>query len=123
MKRSMPLIVSLLSALLLAVGLLAVDTAAQQKTLKDQLVGTWTFVSSTGKLPDGSSAWGANPTGLLIFTDNGRYSSIIVRSDLPKFAAKNRMQGTARRKQSCGARKHRHLWHIHSRRGEEELHR
>ena len=95
MKRSMPLIVSLLSALLLAVGLLAVDTAAQQKTLKDQLVGTWTFVSSTGKLPDGSSAWGANPTGLLIFTDNGRYSSIIVRSDLPKFAAKNRIQGTA----------------------------
>jgi Lipocalin-like domain len=85
---------SLLSTLLLAVGLLAGDASAQQKSLKDQLVGTWTFVSSTGKLPDGSPAWGANPTGLLIFTDNGRYSSIIVRSDLPKFAAKNRMQGT-----------------------------
>jgi hypothetical protein len=38
---------------------------------------------------------GANPKGLLIFADNGRYSSIIVRSDVPKFVSKNRVQGTA----------------------------
>jgi hypothetical protein len=68
--------------------------AAQQKSLKEQLVGTWTFVSTTGKLQDGSPTWGANPKGLLIFTDNGRYSSTIVRADVPKFAAKNRLQGT-----------------------------
>jgi hypothetical protein len=68
--------------------------AAQQKSLKEQLVGTWTFVSTTGKLADGSPTWGANPKGLLIFTDNGRYSSHIVRADVPKFAAKNRLQGT-----------------------------
>jgi Lipocalin-like domain len=37
---------------------------------------------------------GANPTGLLIFTNNGRYSSIIVRTDVPKFASKNRLQET-----------------------------
>ena len=36
-----------------------------------------------------------NPKGLLIFTDNGRYSSHIVRLDVPKFAAKDRLQGTA----------------------------
>ena len=94
MGRSMSFIVTALATLLLAVGLRAGDVGAQQKTLKEQLVGTWTFVSSTGKLADGSPAWGANPTGLLIFADNGRYSSIIARSDLPKFAAKNRMQGT-----------------------------
>ena len=82
------------SALLLATGLLAGYGAAQQKALKEQLVGTWTFVGSTGKNPDGSPIWGANPKGLLIFTDNGRYSSHIVRSDVPKFAAKNRLQGT-----------------------------
>jgi len=81
------------SALVLGTGLLA-NGAAQQKTLKDQLIGTWTFVGSTGKNPDGSPIWGANPKGLLIFTDNGRYSSHIVRSDVPKFAAKNRLQGT-----------------------------
>ena len=73
MKRSM-LIATGMSALLLTVGLLAADTAAQQKTLKEQLVGTWTFVGSTGKLADGSPVWGSNPTGLLIFTDNSRYS-------------------------------------------------
>ena len=67
---------------------------AQQKSLKDQLVGTWTVVSSTTKLPDGSLAWGANPKGLYIFTDNGRYSSHLLRSDRPKFASNNRATGT-----------------------------
>ena len=67
---------------------------ANAQTLKQQLVGTWTFVSSTTKLPNGSPAWGTNPKGLLIFTENGHFSSQIVRSDLPKFASKNRAQGT-----------------------------
>jgi Lipocalin-like domain len=82
------------ATILMVFGLFAASTA-QQKTLKDQLVGTWSFVSTTGKLPDGSATWGANPKGLLVFADNGRYSSIIVRSDVPKFASKNRVQGTA----------------------------
>ena len=82
-----------MSALLLVTGLFAGDAFAQ-KTLNEQLVGTWTFVGSTGKNSDGSLIWGANPKGLLIFTDNGRYSSHIVRADVPKFAAKNRLQGT-----------------------------
>ncbi len=92
MRRAFMVVV--MSALVIAVGLLTGDAVAQQKTIKEQLVGTWSFVSGTGKLADGSPAWGSNPKGLLIFTDNGRYSSIIVRSDLPKFASKNRMQGT-----------------------------
>jgi hypothetical protein len=83
-----------LASLFLVACLLAGDAGAQQKTLKEQLVGTWTFISTTGKLPDGSPTWGSNPKGLLVFTDNGRYSSHIVRADVPKFAAKNRLQGT-----------------------------
>jgi len=85
------------NAPLAAVFLLAFlpgEAVAQQKTLKEQLVGTWAFVSSTGKAPDGSPIWGANPRGLLIFTDNGRYSTHIVRADVPKFAANSRLQGT-----------------------------
>src|SRR4051812_20651977 len=80
-----------------ALGLIVLpgSTLAQQKTLKEQLVGTWTFVSSTGKLPDGSPVWGSNPRGLVIFTDNGRYSSQLLRSDRPKFASNNRLQGTS----------------------------
>ena len=92
MRRAIAIVA--MSALLPATGLFASDASAQQKTLKEQLVGTWTFVGSTGKNPDGSPIWGSNPKGLLIFTDNGRYSSHIVRTDVPKFAAKNRLQGT-----------------------------
>jgi hypothetical protein len=38
----------------LAVGLSASDSIAQQKSLKEQLVGTWTLVSSDQVRPDGS---------------------------------------------------------------------
>jgi Lipocalin-like domain len=85
----------LFATLCLGLGLLSGNAAAQQAELKRQLVGTWTFVSTSGKLPDGSPTWGADPKGLLIFTDNGYYASLIVRADVPKFAAKNRLQGTA----------------------------
>ena len=89
MKKSV-----MFATLCLGLGLLSDNTAAQQADLKRQLVGAWTFVSTTGKLPDGSPTWGADPKGLLIFTDNGHYASLIVRADVPKFAAKNRLQGT-----------------------------
>jgi hypothetical protein len=67
---------------------------SQRKSLKEQLVGTWAYVSSTAKLPDGSPLWGINPKGLMIFTEDGRFSWQLFRSDRPKFASKNRMQGT-----------------------------
>jgi len=69
--------------------------SAQQKSPKDQLVGAWTFVSGGAKLPDGSSAWGNSPKGLLIFMADGHYTSQLVRSDRPKFAANSRIKGTA----------------------------
>ena len=94
MNRFCTLILTTMWLLLLGAALPAGDALGQQKTLKEQLVGTWTVVSSTTKLPDGSPAWGANPKGLVIFTDNGRYSSHILRPDRPKFASKKRMQGT-----------------------------
>jgi len=81
-------------AIWLGFALLGDDAVAQQKSLKEQLVGTWTFVSSNAKLPDGSPLWGNNPKSLLIFTNNGYYTWHVFRSDRPKFAANNRMQGT-----------------------------
>src|SRR4029450_1379733 len=53
--------------------LLPGSAMSQQKPLKDQLIGFWTFVSSTGKLLDGSPYWGSNPKGLLNFTENARF--------------------------------------------------
>jgi len=88
----LPTNIAVVLAALFLVALL--PAAAQQKTLKEQLVGTWTFVSSTTKLPDGSPSFGSDPKGLIIFTEDGRYSNQIHRSDLPKFASKNRLQGT-----------------------------
>jgi Lipocalin-like domain len=92
MNRRHILSLSVITAV--GVALLPGSALAQQKSLKDQLVGAWTFVSSETKLPDGSLAWGSNPKGLVIFTDNGRYSSHIMRSDRPKFASNNRATGT-----------------------------
>ena len=72
----------------LCVGLCAASATAQQATLKDQIVGTWTMVSSTAR-------FGTNPKGQMILLPNGRYSFMISRVDVPKFAANNVTQGTA----------------------------
>ena len=82
-----------------ASGLVLLPTSAvsQQRSLKEQLVGTWTFVSAIDVHKDGtrSDRWGPNPKGVLMFDGNGRYALMIMRSDLPKFAAKTSDQGTA----------------------------
>lgn len=73
---------------------LGTSASAEQKSLKDQLVGSWIFVSSTTKAEDGSPLWGTNPKGIAIFTANGRYSTHLMRADRPKFAANSRAKGT-----------------------------
>ena len=78
----------------LGLTLLPGNAVAQQKSLKDQLVGAWMFVSSTTKLPDGTPVWGSNPKGLTIFTDNGRYSSHVMSASRPKFRSNSRITGT-----------------------------
>jgi hypothetical protein len=69
---------------------------SQQKSLKEQLVGTWTIVSNDNVAPDGAKRqlYGANPKGVLVLAANGQFAQIIVRPDRPKFAANNRLQGT-----------------------------
>lgn len=94
MNRRTARTLSLTTAIWLGFPLPSGNAVAPQKSLKEQLVGTWTYVSSTAKLPDGSPLWGANPKSLLIFTDNGRFSWHVFRSDRPKFASNDRRQGT-----------------------------
>jgi hypothetical protein len=62
--------------------------------IKSQLFGVWELTSNTDKNSDGSSKWGENPKGSLIFESNGRYSFTIVRSDLKKFALNSADKGT-----------------------------
>src|SRR5499433_1767032 len=91
---------SVFSASAIAVFGLAVMTGGavgQQKSLKEQLVGTWSFASAITTRPDGSKVetFGPNPGGLLIFDSNGRYASLVVRQGVPKFASNSREAGTA----------------------------
>lgn len=73
------------------------DAIAQQKSLKDQIIGTWSLESAMQTTKEGakSDRWGKNPMGRVIFESNGRYSFMIMRSDVPKFKTNNQNQGTA----------------------------
>ena len=69
------------------------EAAAQ--TAKD-IAGTYTLVAST--LDEGgkkSDLYGPNPKGMLILANDGRYTAVLLRSDLKKFASNNRTTGTA----------------------------
>ena len=72
------------------------SAVSQQKSLKDQLVGTWTIVSQENTLPNGSKvqAFGTNPKGVNIYDANGRLYQIYAHTDLPKIASNNRLNPT-----------------------------
>ena len=69
---------------------------AQQKTLKDQLVGTWHFVIAEVTAPDGTKSFpfGPKPRGMVIFTPGGDFMQIHIAAEVPKIANGNRLQAT-----------------------------
>ena len=84
---------AVLAALALA---LFAGNATAQKSLKDQIVGTWDFIVAEITSADGKKAYpfGETPKGLLIFTPDGRFSQIHIASDVPRIASGNRLTGT-----------------------------
>lgn len=84
-------------AILLGSAALASNAWAQQKPaeLRQQMVGTWTLVEQWVE-QDGKKIhrFGANPKGIAMYDANGRFSTILLRADLPKFASNNAMTGT-----------------------------
>ena len=96
MNRLGTLTLSAISLLFLGIVLPSGEAIGQEKTLKEQIVGTWTYVSVDTVRPDGSRVpmYGPNPHGLAIFDGNGRYILLTASPDLPKFASNNRMEGT-----------------------------
>jgi len=60
---------------------------AQGTSLKDQLVGTWIYVSSTGKRDDGSSVPRPSLQGAVTYTADGRFHFITTRTDTPKISS------------------------------------
>jgi hypothetical protein len=76
---------------------LGVGAAAGQPTklLRDQLVGTWSFVIAEITAADGKKSlpFGDKPKGMIIFTADDHFSQ--VTGGLPKIASNNRLAGTA----------------------------
>ena len=95
-------ILSLSSITALALALLPGSAVAQQKSLKDQLVGTWNIVSWERTAPDGTKvhAFGANPKGINHFGADGRFFLFYSRPDLPKLASNDRTKATPQEAQA-----------------------
>jgi hypothetical protein len=103
MNRRSVLSVSAIAVLGLA--LLPASAFSQQKSLKEQIVGTWTYASTKYKFPDGKTTdtFGPNAKGMLMFDAAGHVVFINMRSDLPKFASKDRTKGTSEENQAVVA--------------------
>jgi hypothetical protein len=92
MNRRATLAMTTTALLCLVVGLSASDSRAQQKSLKEQLVGTWTLVSSDQVRADGSklNEFGADPKGINVFDANGRFFLMVASADNSKIASNDR---------------------------------
>jgi hypothetical protein len=84
MNRRHILSLSVIAAAGLA--LLSSSAFAQQKTLKEQLVGTWTLVSFDGIGAGGARkpVLSATPKGTFMVDANGHYAMVLVNPDRPK---------------------------------------
>ena len=80
----------------LALAMFCGSALAQQKTIKDQLVGAWLLVGVTAERADGSKGepFGTNPKGIIIFTADGHFSLLQSRAEIPKIAANDRAKAT-----------------------------
>jgi hypothetical protein len=67
------------------------------RSLKGQLVGTWTLASWEQKKGDGTLVrrFGESPVGIAFFDADGRYLITVMRSNRAKYASAAPWQGTA----------------------------
>jgi hypothetical protein len=103
MRRLGMLIATTVSLVILGVVLPSGDALAQQKSLKEQLVGTWIYVSGTTTRADGSKTENPNLKGIVIYTSDGHFAFVSVRADLPKLANPDRARATAEEAQAVVA--------------------
>jgi hypothetical protein len=80
--------------LIMGVTLPTGDAVAQKKSLKEQLVGTWIYASSSVGRAESSKADRANLKGMMIYTSDGHFTFVNMRGDLPKLAANHRAKAT-----------------------------
>ena len=95
MRRLGMLTATTVSVLIIGFALNTGDAVAQKKSLKEQLIGTWIYASSSVGRAESSKADRPNLKGMMIFTSDGHFSFMNMRSDLPKLAANQRARATA----------------------------
>jgi hypothetical protein len=61
------------------------SSVAQEKLLRDQLVGTWIYVSSTARRDNGSTVQRPSFKGTATYTADGRFQLIAARTDAPEY--------------------------------------
>src|ERR671939_476518 len=85
----------LVLALMIATPILGCATSVSAQTAKS-VAGTYSGVSFVTTDASGMSTptFGDNPRAMMILTPQGRYSIVVMREDLPKFAANRRVKGT-----------------------------
>ena len=71
--------------------------AAQPTSIREGILGAWTFVSVVSERDDGVTAqpFGAEPKGIIIFTPSGHFSLFQSRAEIPRLAANDRARATA----------------------------
>jgi hypothetical protein len=90
-------VLAIAAAAVFGLALVVGGASAQQKAIKDQLVGAWTLLLDDGVKPDGTHVpiFGPNPIGTLMFSPDGRYSLQLMRAiNRAPFASKSRDAGT-----------------------------
>lgn len=82
-------------------GASAVWAKEKAGTLVKQVQGSWTLVSVYVE-QDGKKIepFGSQPRGIVTITPDGRFSYILLKASLPKFAGDNRMKGTPEENQA-----------------------
>jgi len=91
MTRRATLVMTATALVCLAVGL-STSSSLAQKSIKDQLVGTWTLVSSDQVRPNGIKLkqFGTNPSGINVFDANGRFFLMMASGDNLRIASNDR---------------------------------
>ena len=90
-------IIGMSAAALLGMSVLTGSAVGQQRSLEDQLLGTWTLVSHEAVRPDGGRfpVYGANPRGIAFFDAGGQFIITVMRSDRAEYATNSPYVGTA----------------------------
>ena len=85
-------VLSTSAIIVLGLAVLPGSAVSQQKSMKDQLVGTWMLTSweqEGGQTGPKFQRFGANPKGFTIFDASGRVYAMFARPDLAKIASNN----------------------------------